>query len=70
MFLACRPQVVGDFNDPLKGMINLDVTLYNGNASAVGFKTDANGDAMYLYEIENGFDYVQVCFRMFPVTRQ
>lgn len=54
---------MGDFNDPLKGIINLDVTLYNGNASSIGFQEDVNGDGLYLYEVENGYDYVQVCGR-------
>lgn len=36
-------------------------TFYNGNASDIGYRVDENGDPLYLWEADDGLDYIQVC---------
>jgi hypothetical protein len=57
---------VGDFNDPLKGLLNMKITLFNGNASeATGYRENPEGGPLYQYVLPNGYDYIQVRGRNF-----
>lgn len=59
--MICRAQIVGDFNNPLQGILNLKVTLFNGNATEpTGYRTTPEGAPLYQYTLPNGFDYIQV----------
>lgn len=58
---SIRAALVGNFSDQFSGIINLKNTLYNGNSSDVGYKETPDGQALYLYAAEGGWDYIQAC---------
>ena len=64
-----RPKLIGTFADPTQGILNLDITMYNGNATYIGYYETDVDFSMYSMPQPGGFDYIQVRVRVLGESR-